>query len=327
MNNISYEQIEKDLKSIPFGKTLEITTLNGKETRVLKPFEKNGKCKIENFKLYNGITLSFSEYLAEETSHKHNFDQNFLEINYCTSGRAGWKTNDNKTIYLGLGDFAVHTKQLCAASVITFPNGYYSGITIFIDTKKQTPYTPELVSEANISLKSLMEKLCPNGGFTTITGNEENKALFDGFLNISKNLCVPYFKLKTQEIIFYLYTLKTTEKSNTSGCAPEQIELIKEIHSKLVENLNKRITIEELSSNYPINPSSMKKLFKAVYGNSIAAHMKEHRMEKAAQMLRESGESILQIANSVGYDSQSKFSSEFKKLYNMLPSEYRKLHI
>lgn len=323
MNNIPYEQIKKNLANIPFGKALETSA---EKTKTLRPFEKNGKCKIESHRLYSGITLSFSEYLADETSHSHDCDDNFLEINYCTGGRAGWQTNDKKTIYLGPGDFAVHTKQLCASSVITFPNGYYSGITIFINTKEANQGAPELVFEAGISLKALMQKLCPDGGFTTITGNEKNAFLFDGFLNVPPNLRLPYFKLKAQEIIFFLFMLEADKKNKTSGYAPDQIELIKKIHSKLIENLDKRITIEELAASYPINPSSVKKLFKAVYGNSIAAHIKEHRMEKAAFLLQKSGKSISEIAFLVGYDNQSKFSSEFKKIYNMLPSEYKKLH-
>ena len=33
-----------------------------------------------------------------------------------------------------------------------------------------------------------------------------------------------------------------------------------------------------------------------------------------------------QVARAVGYESQSKFSAEFKKVFGMLPSEFRKLH-
>ena len=68
----------------------------------------------------------------------------------------------------------------------------------------------------------------------------------------------------------------------------------------------------------------MKALFKSVYGTSIAAHMKEHRMRKAAKMLLESDMSIGEIAFSVGYDNQSKFSTAFKDFFQMLPKEYRK---
>ena len=125
--------------------------------------------------------------------------------------------------------------------------------------------------------------------------------------------------------MLYLYRLNPNEAAEAKGFRPEQIELIKQVHDTLTTNLDKRITIEELSKQFLINPSSMKIIFKAIYGNSIAAHIKEHRMEKAAELLQ--GEaSVSEAAKSVGYDSQSKFSSEFKKAYQMLPTEYKKTH-
>ena len=98
------------------------------------------------------------------------------------------------------------------------------------------------------------------------------------------------------------------------------------IHDLLTENLDSRITIEQLSRQFLMNPSTMKELFKEVYGSSIAAHIRRHRMERASALLLESDDSVAQVARTVGYVSQSKFTSEFKKAFSMLPTEYRRLH-
>jgi len=65
-------------------------------------------------------------------------------------------------------------------------------------------------------------------------------------------------------------------------------------------------------------------VFKSVYGTSIAAHLKEHRLEKASQLLRETGLSVAEIARQVGYESQSKFTAAFKEQYGLLPTAYRR---
>ena len=88
--------------------------------------------------------------------------------------------------------------------------------------------------------------------------------------------------------------------------------------------MEQRITIEELSRQYLINPTTLKNAFKSVYGTSLAAHIKEHRMEQAAKMLKETNKSIADIARTVGYDSQSKFTVAFKTYFKVLPKEYRK---
>ncbi len=105
---------------------------------------------------------------------------------------------------------------------------------------------------------------------------------------------------------------------------PELAEIVREIHDRLLENLDRKITIEELSKQYHMNPTTLKTAFKAVYGTSLAAHIKEHRMEQAAKLLKETDMSIAEIALAVGYDSQSKFTAAFKAFFQVLPKEYRR---
>ncbi len=101
-------------------------------------------------------------------------------------------------------------------------------------------------------------------------------------------------------------------------------DTVRRVHDHLVEHLGERVTIEELSRMFHINATTLKEAFKAEYGMSIAAHTKEHRMERACSLLRESPMSISEIAKAVGFDSPSRFSSAFTERYGMRPSEYRR---
>ena len=105
-----------------------------------------------------------------------------------------------------------------------------------------------------------------------------------------------------------------------------QEEIIRRVHNDLIEDLSRRVTIEELSKKYLMNSTTLKRVFKEVYGETIAAHIKKHRMEAAATMLRKSHDDIAAIAQAVGYESQSRFSAAFREVYGVLPSEYRKSH-
>ncbi len=104
----------------------------------------------------------------------------------------------------------------------------------------------------------------------------------------------------------------------------DPFEIARQVHDELLQNIGRRITIEELSRQYLINPTTLKAAFKSVYGTSLAAHIREHRMEQAARLLRTSDMTIAEIAQAVGYDSQSKFTAAFKTFFHMLPREYRK---
>ena len=105
-----------------------------------------------------------------------------------------------------------------------------------------------------------------------------------------------------------------------------QTEIIHHVHQYLLDHVGERITIEELSKQFLMNKTTLKQTFKAVYGTSIAAHMKIHRLEKAASLLRQSEDSIAQIAQAVGYESQSRFTAAFKESFGLLPTEYRKTY-
>ena len=105
---------------------------------------------------------------------------------------------------------------------------------------------------------------------------------------------------------------------------PDQLAVVHAVHDQLLRNMEQRITIEALSKQHHINPTTLKAAFKAVYGTSIAAHIKQHRMEQAAGLLRQTDMSIAGIAQAVGYDSQSKLTAAFKSYFGTVPKEYRK---
>lgn len=121
---------------------------------------------------------------------------------------------------------------------------------------------------------------------------------------------------------------KIVEQVMEITCPPEvsasPVEIAQQVHKHLMEHLGERFTIEELSRRFHINTTTLKQAFKAVYGTSIAAHITEHRMELAAKLLLTTQDSVAQIAQNVGFQSQSRFSDAFKKAYGQLPTDYRK---
>src|SRR5699024_7430875 len=119
----------------------------------------------------------------------------------------------------------------------------------------------------------------------------------------------------------------TADHTNEKNAAthPDGCEaVIRKIHDRLTENPGKRYTIDELAREYLINTAALKTTFKAVYGMPVASYMKQYRMNEAAKMLRETEQSVADIARSVGYESQSKFSAAFKDIMKILPTDYRR---
>lgn len=149
--------------------------------------------------------------------------------------------------------------------------------------------------------------------FYAVSINSKSNALHQIIENLMFVTC-PDFDNKHEKI------------NENSAYLEDQVETIKKVHEYLIQNLSKRITIEELAKQFAMNPTTLKTVFKDVYGTAIAAHIKEHRMEKSAELLNTTEMSINEIALNVGYESQSKFTAVFKEFYNVTPVEYRKNH-
>ena len=124
------------------------------------------------------------------------------------------------------------------------------------------------------------------------------------------------------EMIEQVMEIACPEYEGMRQDSPEEIAC--SVHTYMMDHLDERIGIEELAKRFLINTTDLKRAFKAVYGTSIAAHMKVHRMERAAKLLCETNDSIALIAKHVGYESQSRFTTAFKEVYEVLPTEYRK---
>ena len=111
--------------------------------------------------------------------------------------------------------------------------------------------------------------------------------------------------------------------SATGSNSASHEDLAEQIHEYLNANLDQHITIESLAKHFCVNATTIKTVFRNEFGNSVAAHTKEHRMEKAATLLKTTDLSLGEIAASVGYQSQSKFTSAFKETFHILPKDYR----
>lgn len=278
---------------------------------------------IKGIELYPSIELSYLTLTTDHFSVHHAALDHILEINYCHSGRIGWKMGNGNSVYLGQKDFSLHTMKSCANSVMSLPNGDYEGLTISIDLRELTDNPPEALSGTGITGPFLYDKFCKNSPITSLAGNEQTESIFSAFYSQPEPLQLAWQKIKALELLLYLRGLKADSKNCLTEYQSEQIEIIRKIHKQLAEHMEQRFTIESLSKQYLINPTTLKTMFKSVYGTSIAAHMKEHRMERAAKLLRETGLSIAEIAGSVGYDSQSRFTAAFKAHWGKLPKDYR----
>lgn len=281
-----------------------------------------GKAKMNIYQVFPGVQLSLSLYLGSQISFRHGSQPYIMEINHCSRGRIGWDFSNGTSAYLGTGDLSLHSASYCADSAMQFPLGYCESISISVNLDELRSHPLPLLEEADINLERIKKNFCRTDKSVELPSCPEIESIFRPLYNLPESLRIPYFKLKIQELFLYLSQLNP-EKNKVTAYYSKQVALVKEIHACLTEHLDERFTIEDLAKKYLINTTSLKEIFKGVYGLPIATYMNQYRMQKGMELLKTTDDSIAEIAAKLGYETQGKFSKAFKNYVNMTPSKYR----
>jgi transcriptional regulator GlxA family with amidase domain len=103
-------------------------------------------------------------------------------------------------------------------------------------------------------------------------------------------------------------------------------QLIEEIRRYLDDNLYDQHTIQGLCRQFNINREKLQMGFHDLVRSTVHAYLIRQRLERAAQRLLESDDSIKAIAIESGYKKQRSFNKIFKTIYRLTPATYRRVH-
>ena len=101
--------------------------------------------------------------------------------------------------------------------------------------------------------------------------------------------------------------------------------IVSEIIEQAELNLSHEILLSYFAEEYGVSESYLSKKFKKETGLTFGSYIAKKRCEKAALLLKETALQVQEISNYVGYPDNNYFIKVFKKIYNMTPSEYRKV--
>lgn len=126
-----------------------------------------------------------------------------------------------------------------------------------------------------------------------------------------------------QQIVEYLYNTVTLilkeDKSANVNCR----EIIGKAKEYIKKNYVKEITVKELASHFSVNPNYFSTIFKQETGVTLTNYLKDTRIEKACDLLKNTQSTIHEIAQIVGYEDTQYFYRVFKKTLGLTPLEYR----
>ncbi|SDD64019.1 Helix-turn-helix domain-containing protein [Paenibacillus sp. UNCCL117] len=101
-------------------------------------------------------------------------------------------------------------------------------------------------------------------------------------------------------------------------------QMIQEVRKFIEEHYaNPNMSLSLLSERFEMSTSYVSRLFKDEFGENFVDYVAKVRIEHAKRLLKETNESIHEIATLVGYTSYMTFNRAFKKITSATPGEYR----
>lgn len=284
-----------------------------------------GYAVMTSYSVFPGIELIYNDVHTQWVSVDIDPPKNILEINHCREGIIECESKKGDYLYLSKGNLAINFKNSTSNSS-NFPLNHFHGITVAVDFDKIHGYLSCILEEVSVNLSGLKSKFCENSReFLVIRENQSIEHIFSELYAVSEKIRKGYYKVKVLELLLFLSSLEQEElKQSKKYYSKRQVNIIKEIKKYLTIRLSEKITLDQLSIQFKIPLTTMKLIFKEVYGKSIYSFIRTYKMQKAAELLKNTDKEINEIAASLGYDNASKFSEAFKKVIGVNPSVYRK---
>ena len=107
----------------------------------------------------------------------------------------------------------------------------------------------------------------------------------------------------------------------------ERVDLSVEIFEAvryIEENLTQRLTLNQVASSINLSPNYLSSLFKKELGVGFVDYITEKRVERAKELLENTGLRTYEVAQQAGFVDESYFSKTFKRLTGKRPSAFRK---
>ncbi|MBQ2890160.1 MAG: helix-turn-helix transcriptional regulator [Clostridia bacterium] len=265
------------------------------------------------------------------TIHYYEFDKNYVydgeshnfwEMVYIDAGNVKIKAN-NKDFYLKQGEVIFHkpnefhtieTARDASANVfvISFVSSseamsFFKGKTMTVPSKLKKhigtiieEYSETFNSMRTSDIKLELKENPPIGGQQMI------KTYLEQFL-------IMLIRSESDNRDLKIFPSKESMENH----------LVSQIIQLIEENTYTKISVQDLCDKLNYSRTYISKIFKSVSGYTILEYILKNKIREAKKLIREEKYNFTQISDLLDFDNPHYFSTVFKKVSNMTPTEYK----
>lgn len=115
------------------------------------------------------------------------------------------------------------------------------------------------------------------------------------------------------------FTQRVAEARNPGELSAVTNRAIQYIH----ENVNRLISCREVAEHVGLSRARLSERFSREAGTSLGNYIRNTKLDKACEILRNTSKSVGEVSNYLGFSSQSHFQKAFKKRHGTTPGKLR----
>jgi AraC-like DNA-binding protein len=269
-----------------------------------------------------GITINSVGYKMVHANEKKNSTTQSKDFKY--QYKKGKVSNEFKLIYItnGIGyvcfDNAPELEISKGKILLISPNQKYT--YYHLNTSEWKEYFIRF--ETDMVFSMLIRKFFPiENSIIDIGFNEELMKLFHRAIEVVQN------GLKSSQVylsgmLFHVLGLIIAESKNKTLEKKER-QKIEQAKIIMNENVYEDMPIQNIASQLNLSYALFRRNFKKYTNESPARYYNDIKLNKAKQMLVESTDSIKEISFKLQFTSLEYFSTSFKRMTGLTPSEFR----
>ncbi|MEW9530992.1 helix-turn-helix domain-containing protein [Microbispora sp. NPDC049125] len=110
------------------------------------------------------------------------------------------------------------------------------------------------------------------------------------------------------------------------GSSVLSVRALRQVTSYMREHLHEEVSLDDLAAQANLSKYHLLRVFSKSTGFTPYRYLTRLRLRHAADLLRDTSQTVLQIAVACGYRSPGQFAAAFRREYGASPSEFRRGH-
>ena len=247
------------------------------------------------------------------------------EVQYCLviEGTVLFQVNKKEYVITAGNGIFINAHQVHASKPLHSNHALYYCLDfdprlIYSDFKSiiYRSYVLPIVDHIKLSATSLsMEKQNQKEILQSI--QKVKQILDDGTTAFELDIMVELLKLWKHTF------LDAIPKKDTNVMIKQENERLREIFQFIQDHYKHEITLDMIAETIHLSRSECSRFFRKCTKQGLFHYITQYRIHKSLELLTNTQVSIAEVANAVGFTSQSYYTECFKKQMNMTPRQFR----